>query len=137
MSSQFIPFEESHNLCQRSIVLHHKILTLQRHGTICLYQFPEPQKGVIHCPVIDDRTTRTEILSGTGLIRNASPCSISTSQNSTSADLQGTSQTEMHPSHFYVPDKLSSVAEHEVKLLEKAILATVEVNEIKTKLSHS
>ena len=54
-----------------------------------------------------------------------------------SADLQGTSQTEMHTSHFYAPDKLSIVAEHEVKLLEKAMLATVEqLKEIKTKLRH-
>jgi hypothetical protein len=56
------------------------------------------------------------MLSGTGLIRNASPCSITTSQIRTLADLQGTTRTELHPSQFYIPDKLSIVAEHEGKL---------------------
>jgi len=44
----------------------------------------------------------------------------------------------MHPSHFYIPDKLSIVAEHEVKLIEEAMPAAVEqLNEIKTKLTET
>ena len=137
-ASLYLLRTDSHNLCQRSLLLHHKTPTLQRHETIWLYQFPEPQQAVIHCPGIDDKTPCTEILSGTGIIRNATRCSISISQIRTLADLQGTSRTEMHPSHFYIHDKLSIVAEHEVKLIEEAMPATVEqLNKIKTKLRHS
>ena len=78
-ASLFLQRTDSQNLCQRSLLLHHKTPTLQRHGTIWLYQFPEPQQAVIHCPGIDDKTPRTEILSGMGIIHNASRCSISTS----------------------------------------------------------
>ena len=63
-----------------------------------------------------------------------SRCSISTSQIRTLPDLQGTSRTEMHPSHFYIPDRLSIVAQHEVKLIEEAV---EQLNEIKTKLTET
>ena len=57
-ASLFHQRTDSHNLCQRSRLLHHKAPTLQRHGTIWLYQFPEPKQAVIHCLGIEDTPHR-------------------------------------------------------------------------------
>jgi len=137
-ASLFFQTADSYSLCWRSLLLHHKAPTLQRHGTLWLYQFVEPWQAVIRCPGSDEKTHCTEMLSGAGIICNASRCSITTGEIRTLPDLQGTTWTELHSLHFYTPDKFSIVAEHEVKLLEEATPATVEqLDKVKSQLTKS
>jgi hypothetical protein len=104
-ASLFFQIADSYSLCQRSLLLCHKVPTLRRHEALWLYQFLEPWQVIIHCPGIDDQTPHAEVLSGAGLILNASRYSIANGKVQTLADLQGTTRTELHPWHIYIPDK--------------------------------
>ena len=78
------------------------------------------------------------MLSGAGIIRNASRCFITTGEIRKLPDLQRTTQTELHSLRFYIPDKSSIVAEHEVKLLEEATPETVQqLDKLRSQLTKS
>jgi len=87
--SLYFQTAHSYSLCRKIVLLLHKAPTLQRHGTLWLYHFPEPRQAVTHGPVNDGKTPHTETLSGAGLICNASRYAIITGEVQTLADVQG------------------------------------------------
>jgi len=121
---------------EKILLLLHKAPTLQRHGTLWLYHFPEPRQAVIHGPVNDDKTPYTETLSGAGLLCNASRYAIITDEDRTQADVQGTRRTELHHLHFYIPDKFSIMAEQEMHLWEEAMpVAVKQIDKVRSQLT--
>jgi hypothetical protein len=59
------------------------------------------------------------MLSGNGVITNATRCSVSTTQMHTLPELHKTSETTLNTLHLYVPEKISIVTEHETQILEQ------------------
>jgi hypothetical protein len=67
----------THQLCRRNLLMNHAPF-LQRHGTLWLFHFPTPSQVALRCAKAGDQMLRTLSLEGTGLIHNATVCSIST-----------------------------------------------------------
>ena len=74
-SSLFFQTADDHSLCQRKLLLHYRTPTLQRHGSVRAYHFPEQQHVTLRCWKSGAWTSRTAVLSGSGVLYNASGCS--------------------------------------------------------------
>ena len=59
---------------------------------------------------------------------NASTCSITTEELRAFPELHGSTQTTLDTPYFYIPDKVSTVVEHEIPLLEQ--IAPREIQQI-------
>ena len=59
------------------------------------------------------------LLSEAGLILNASTCSITAEELRTFPQLHGSMQTTLDTPYCYIQDKVSTVADHEIPLLEQ------------------
>ena len=111
--------ESHHQLCKRKLLLHHQVPTVRRHGALWIYHFPLQQRVTFYCPEFKDSYTRTELLSDTGLIYNATTCRISTIDIQILSELQGITQTELHSPKIYVPEPLPIMADHEIQQLKE------------------
>jgi hypothetical protein len=68
-------------------------------------------------PEISKPLIFSELLSGTGLIYNASTCHITTSDMQTLPELSGTTQTELHTPRVYLPTKIPIMTDYEIRQL--------------------
>ena len=67
---------DNYSSCQRKLILLYITPTLQRHGSVLVNHFPEQQHVTLRCWKNGAGTSRTEILSGSALLHNASGCSV-------------------------------------------------------------
>ena len=80
--------------------------------------------------------TRTETLAEGGLILNASSCSIATEEFRTLSELHGSMQTTLDTPHLYIPDKVSTVADHEIPLLDQIIPKEIQlIDEVRSRVT--
>jgi len=105
-----------YHLCKRELLLHYQTPTLQHHS-LRIYHFPTPQLVTLRCPRSADPSSHSELLSGAGLIYNASTCHISTSDMQTLPELSVTTQTELHTPRNSLPTKIPIVTDCEIKQL--------------------
>ena len=92
-SSLYYQISTSNKLCRANLLFNYRIPTLQRHGTLWLYHLPQPRQITSRCPITNGWTTYTETLPDTGVIRNASKCSITTNELQTLPELHGEIQS--------------------------------------------
>ena len=119
LSSIYFQTTICNNLCRKHLVINHRTPTLQKHKSLWLYYFPEQRQVTLRCLKNNAWTTRTELLFKAALILNASTCSITTEEFRTFPELHGSMQTTLDTPYFYIPDKVSTVADHEIPLLEQ------------------
>jgi len=101
-SSLFFHTADNYNSCQRKLTLHYRTPTLQRHGSLLLYHFPEQQHVTVRCWKNGARTSRTEVLSRSALLYNASGCSVAASGFQTLPVLLGDTQATPDAPRLYV-----------------------------------
>ena len=65
--------------------------------------------------------SRTEVLSGSGVLYNASGCSVAVSGFQTLQELLGDTQATPDAPRLYVPDKSAVIAGHELQALEEMV----------------
>jgi len=135
LSSIFFQTATYNHLCRRHLLVNYRTPTLQKHKSLWLYYFPEPRQVTLHCRKDNAWTTRTELLPEAGLILNASECSITTEQLRTFPELHGSMQTTLDTPYFYIPDKVSTVADHEITLLEQITPREVQqIDEVRSRV---
>ena len=103
---------------------HYGCITFQGHARLLHVAEAQP----------DGKLTQT--LSDAGVIRNATKCSITTNEFQTLPEIRGEIQSTVVNTHFYVPDQIQIVADHEIPLI-KQISPEEEVtllDEVKSKL---
>ena len=120
-SSLFFQTADDHSLCQRKLLLHYRTPTLQRHGSVRAYHFPEQQHVTLRCWKSGAWTSRTAVLSGSGVLYNASGCSVAVSGFQTLQELLGDTQATPDAPRLYVPDKSAVIAGHELQALEEMV----------------
>jgi hypothetical protein len=133
--SLFFQTEPHHQQCERKLLLHYQLPTMQRHGTFWIYHFAVPQQVTLHCPEFKDSTPRTELLSGAGLLYDATKCQISTNDVHVFSELLRTTRTEFHAPQIYVPKQLPIMADHEIQQLEE--IAPAVLRELDNISSHA
>jgi hypothetical protein len=83
------------------------------------YHLSEPCQITSCCPNANRWTTHTETLSDTGVIQNVSKCTITINELQTLQELHGEIQSTIVITHFYVPDQIEIVADHEIPLIKQ------------------
>jgi len=119
LSSMYFQTTTHNNLCRGHLLINYRTPTLQKHKSLWLYYFPEQRQVTLRCLKDNTWTTRTELLFEAGLTLNASTCSITTVEFRIFPELHGSMQTTLDTPYFYIPDKVSTVADHEIPLLEQ------------------
>ena len=136
LASIFFQTATYNNLCRRHLLINHRTPTLQKHKSLWVYYFPEQRQVTLRCLKDNVWTTRTELLYEAGLILNASTCSISTEELRTFTELQGSMQTTLDTTYVYIPHKVSTVADHELPLLEQITPKVVQqIEEVRSRVS--
>ena len=134
-SSLYFQTTTYNNLCRRHLLVNHRTPTLQKNKSLWLYYFPQPRQVTLHCLKDNAWTTRTELLSEAGLILNASTCSKTTEELRTFPVLHGSMQTTLDTPYFYIPDKVSTVADHKIPLLEQITPSEVQhINKMRSRV---
>jgi len=64
-------------LCKRSLMVRYRKPTFLRNEEVWVFHFPSQRQVNIRCPRNNEWVTRTQTLSGAGLIQNATRCSTS------------------------------------------------------------
>jgi hypothetical protein len=112
-------------LCRRSLMVHYTRPTLLRHGEVWVFHFPSQRQVHIRCPRDHEWVTRTQILSGAGLIQNATGCTITTGEIRTLPELHGVAHASLVAPSVYVPDISPVLAKHELPRVEEALASGV------------
>jgi hypothetical protein len=120
-SSLYFQRADSYSLCRRTLLLNYRTPTLQRHDSAWVFYFPERRHVVFRCWENGVWTSRTEALIGSGIIYNTSGCAITASGFQTWPDLQGDVQVTPDAPRFYVPERVTFVANYELQILEESI----------------
>ena len=81
--------------CKSSLMLHYEAPTLLRHGDVWLFHFPSRRQLTVRCPRDNTWETHTQMLSGAGLIRNATICAITAGEVRTLPDLHGRARAHL------------------------------------------
>ena len=110
---------DGHNLCRRKLLLHYRTRILQRHGSVWVYHFPEQQHVTLRCWKNGAWASRTEVLSGSGVLYNSSVCSVTASVFQTLPEILGNTEATPNAPQLYVPDKIAVIAGHELQALEE------------------
>ena len=84
-----------------------------------MYHFPKQQHDTLRCWKNGAWTSRTEVLSGSGVLYNSSECSVTASEFQTLPELLGDTQATPNVPQLYVPDKIAVIAGHELQALEE------------------
>ena len=106
-------------LCRRSLMVHYTRPTLLRHGEVWVFHFPSQRQVHIRCPRDHEWVTRTQILSGAGLIQNATGCTITTGEIRTLPELHGVAHASLVAPSVYVPDISPVLAKHELPVWKR------------------
>jgi len=135
LTSIFFQTTSYNNLCRRHLLINHRTPTLQKHKSLWLYYFPEQRQVTLGCLKDNARTTRTELLFEVGLILNASTCSVTTDEFRTFPELHGSKQTTLDTPHCYIPDKVLTVADHEIPVLEQITRKEIQqIDEVRSRV---
>jgi len=102
-------------------MVHYRKPTLLRHGEVWVFHFPSQRQMNIRCPRNNEWVTRTQILSGAGLIQNATRCTITTGEIRTLPELHGVAHANFVAQSVYVPDSSPILAKHELPRVEEAL----------------
>jgi hypothetical protein len=78
-----------YHLCKRELMLQHQAPMMLQHHAVWVYHFPTPHRVTMLCPSAQDLSPRTELLMGSGLLRNATACHVSTSNMQILPTLRG------------------------------------------------
>jgi len=82
-------------LCKRSLLVHYQKPTLLRHGEVWVFHFPSQRQVNIRCSRNNEWVTRTQTLSGAGLVHNATRCSITSGEIRTLPELHGVAHANL------------------------------------------
>ena len=135
-SSLFFQTPDSQSLCQKRLFLHYKTPTLLRHNSVWIFHSPTHQQVSLRCLENNTWTADTATLFGTGIIYNASMCSLTTGDFQTLPVLLGRSSAAFEATHPYVPDKINLMAPHELQAIEKTMPSEVEqLDEIQSQVT--
>ena len=99
-------------------MVHYRKPTLLRHGEVWVFHFPSQRQVNIRCPR-NEWVTRIQILSGAGLIQNATRCTITTGEIRTLPELHGVARANLVAPSVYVPDSSPILAKHEFPALKR------------------
>jgi len=88
-SSLYYQLSSSNKLCRQNLLFNYRTPTLQRHGTLWLYHLPESCQITTRCHSANGWETHTQTLSDTGVIQNATKCSITTNEFQTLPEIRG------------------------------------------------
>ena len=122
-------------LCKRSLMVHYRKPTLLRHGEVWVFHFPSQRQVNIRCPRNNVWVTRTQTLSGAGLIHNATRCSITSGEIRTLPELHGVAHANLVAPSAYVPDSSPILAKHELPRVEEALAPGVnDLDQLKDRL---
>jgi hypothetical protein len=111
--SSFFQKQEVHSLCQRQLLLDHTTSSVERHGAVLVYHFPEAQEITFQCFNIATWTTTTRELEGSGLLLNATRCYIINQGIQVLTKQEGSSERAADVPQFFVPEKLTVLQHHE------------------------
>ena len=100
-------------------MVHYTRPTLLRHGEVWVFHFPGQRQVHIRCPRDHEWVTRTQILSGAGLIQNATGCTITTGEIRTLPELHGVAHASLVAPSVYVPDISPVLAKHELPVWKR------------------
>ena len=106
--------------CRRNLILHYEAPTLLRHGDVWLFHFPSRRQLTVRCPRDNTWETHTQMLSGAGLIRNATICAITAGEVRTLPELHGTARTNLDTPSVYTPEELQILTVLEMPDVEMA-----------------
>ena len=130
-----INFPPATNCADTTCFSNNRNPTLQRHGKLWLYHLPEPRQITSRCRSANGWATETQTLSDAGVIRNATKCSITTNELKTIPELHGEIQSTIVNTHFYVPEQIQIVADHEIPLIKQVTPEEVtRLDEVKSKV---
>jgi hypothetical protein len=118
-SSLYFQTAGNYNLCQRKLLLHYRTPFLRQHSSIWVYHFPEHQQLTLCCRRNDAWTSCMEILFRSGILRNASRCSLTADGFQTLPELLGDTQATLDATRLYVPDKIAVIASHKLQTLKE------------------
>ena len=122
--------------CRRKLLLHHSTPTTHRHGPMWFYHFPEQPQVTMCCSHGSEWITFSEVLSETGVIHNATACTIAATEIRTLPELHGTSQVRTDVPTLYLPDITPMLSRHEEPKLGEVIPPEIgELDAIKTRLA--
>ena len=100
-----------------------------------LYHFPE-KRQIIHCPQESGWITFSEVLSETGVIHNATACTIAAGEIPTLRELHGTAEVRTDIPKLYLPDVPPMLSVHEeLRLQEMTSPEMEELDDIKSRLA--
>ena len=123
-------------MCKRSLLLNYSTPTLQKHDTVWMYHFPRKQRVTIRCPHGVSWVTYEKILFGSGLIRNATSCSISTPEVRTLPELYRTSYVHLDTPAWYAPDPMPGLVPEKLSRMKEDLPAAIhELYDINAQLS--
>jgi len=125
-SSLFFQTADSHNLCQRKILLKHTTPLLHRYGSSWIFHLPGNQLTTLCCHTNNTSTTSTRTLQGNGIIFYVSACLLTTDQFQTPPEILGTAQFTLDATGIYVPDRVPIATNHEIQELQEAIPSDVQ-----------
>ena len=106
-------------LCKRSLLVHYQKPTLLRHGEVWVFHFPSQRQVNIRCSRNNEWVTRTQTLSGAGLVHNATRCSITSGEIRTLPELHGVAHAHLIAPSVYIPDSSPILPKHELPALKR------------------
>jgi len=116
-------------------MVHYRKLTLLRYGELWVFQFPSQRQVNIRCPRNNVWMTRTQTLSGAGLIHNATRCSITSGEIRTLPELHDIAHANLVAASAYVPDSSPLLAKHKLPRVEEALAPGVnDLDQLKARL---
>jgi hypothetical protein len=116
-------------------MVHYKKPTLLRHGEVWVFHLPSQRQVHIRCPRNNEWVTRNQILSGAGLVQNATRCTITTGEIRTLPELHGGARANLVAPSVYVPDHPPILAKHELPRVEEALVSGVnDLDQLKDRL---
>jgi len=135
-ASMFFQTSGEGNMCKRSLLLNYSTPTLRKHGEVWLYNFPRKQQVTIRCPHGTSWETYEKILFGSGLIHNATSCSIGTPEVRTLPELHRTSYMHLDTPVWYAPNPMPGlVPENSSRMKEDLPAAIHALDDINAQLS--
>ena len=132
----YFQMSEEKPACRRRLLINHRTPILYRHGTSWFFHFPEKRQVSIRCPQGSGWITLSEVLSETGVIHNATACTIAAGEIRTLPELHGTAEVRTDIPKLYLPDIPPMLSVHEEPgLKEMTSPETEELDGIKSRLA--
>ena len=122
--------------CRRRLLINHRTPILFRHGASWFFHFPEERQVSIRCPQGSAWITFNEVLSETGVIHNATACTIAAGEIRNLPELHGMAEFRSDIPEQYLPVARPMLSVHEEpKLEEMTSPETEQLDGIKSRLA--